>query len=93
MLPEKGIMFLGGHINMTKKLKQKYPKWAYVSDENIRKNCCNVKIIFYWTAHGSHKLMRKVYSKIPSDTQIIYVSSTNIDYLEREMHEKLLLAG
>lgn len=88
-LPDKGVMFLGGHINMTKKLKSRYPKWLFISDEQSRKKfSSNISVIFYWTAHGSHKLMRNVYSKIPNGTKIIYVTATNTDLLEKEMFIK-----
>jgi hypothetical protein len=36
-LPQKGILFLGGHQNMTKKLRQHFPKWTYVTDDRIRR--------------------------------------------------------
>ena len=32
---EKGILFLGGHPNMTKKLRQQFPKWTFVSDDQL----------------------------------------------------------
>ena len=46
-LPEKGILFLGGHPNMTKKLRQQFPKWTFVSDDQLRKcSCANSAAVF-----------------------------------------------
>ena len=88
ILPGKGVLFLGGHPNMTKKLQKKFPKWQFACDEQMKKyGILNQKIMFYWTAHGSHKLMRYVFAKLPSDTIICYVTSTNVHKLVKEMEE------
>ena len=86
MLPQKGVLFLGGHQNMTKKLRQQFPKWTYVTDDQIRR-CTSVKqtVVFYWTKHSSHKMMQYVYSKLPDDANIIYVTATNISLLIEQM--------
>lgn len=85
-LPLKGVIFLGGHQNMTKKLRQVFPGWTYVSDEHLRKNVTdNKKVVFYWTGHGSHKIMRYVYSRLSPNTKIIYVTATNLPLLIEEM--------
>lgn len=91
LLPRKGVLFLGGHPNMTKKLKQQFPKWNYVSDDQL-KRCGKISqtIVFYWTAHSSHKIMRYVYSKLPENVCIIYVSATNISLLIEEMQNTYL---
>ena len=85
-LPSKGILFVGGHPNLTKKLHQKYPAWNYASDQQLKKaSRINQTIVFYWTGYGSHKLMQYVYSKLPKTAKICYVSATNITKLEEEM--------
>lgn len=86
VLPQKGVLFLGGHQNMTKKLRQQFPKWTFVSDDQL-KRCGSIKhtLVFYWTGHGSHKLMRYVYSKLPENASIIYVTATNLPLLLQEM--------
>ena len=86
VLPQKGVLFLGGHPNMTKKLRQQFPKWTFVSDDQL-KRCGNVNqsIVFYWTAHSSHKIMRYVYSKLPGNANILYVTATNLPLLIMEM--------
>lgn len=85
-LPQKGVLFLGGHQNMTKKLRQQFPKWTFASDDQL-KRCGNINhnLVFYWTGHSSHKLMRYVYSKLPEESNIFYVSATNIPLLIKEM--------
>lgn len=86
VLPERGVTFLGGHPNMTKKLKQQYPRWNYISDEQFSKRFATKNtIIFYWTKHSSHKLMQYVYSKLPDDANILYVTATNLALLIEEM--------
>ena len=86
MLPRKGVLFLGGHQNMTKKLRQQFPKWTYVTDDQIRRcSSINPTVVFYWTKHSSHKMMRYVYSKLPEEASIIYVTATNISLLIEQM--------
>ena len=86
VLPQKGVLFLGGHPNMTKKLRQQFPKWTFASDDQL-KRCGNVNqtIVFYWTGHSSHKMTRYVYSKLPDNASIIYVTATNLPLLINEM--------
>ena len=86
ILPRKGVLFLGGHPNMTKKLRQHFPKWTFVSDDQL-KRCgnSNYALVFYWTGHSSHKMMRHVFSKLPENANIIYVTATNLPLLVKEM--------
>ena len=85
-LPQKGVLFLGGHQNMTKKLRQQFPKWTYVTDDQL-KRCASINqtVVFYWTKHSSHNMMRYVYSKLPDNASIIYVTATNLPLLIAEM--------
>ena len=86
VLPQKGVLFLGGHQNMTKKLRQQFPKWTFVSDDQLKRcGSINHTLVFYWTGHSSHKLMRYVYSKLPESANIIYVTATNLPLLLQEM--------
>ena len=85
-IPSKGVMFLGGHPNLVKKLQQIYPKWDFVSDEQFqRKASFKQDIIFYWTGHGSHQLMEYVYSRISTNEKVMYVTATNLSLLMNEM--------
>ena len=87
-LPQKGVLFLGGHRNMTKKLQQFFPKWMYISDDQLKRySKFNQTTVFYWTAHSSHKMMRYVYSKLPDNASIIYVTATNLSLLIEEMQQ------
>ena len=86
MLPRKGVLFLGGHQNMTKKLRQQFPKWTYVTDDQIRRcTSINQTVVFYWTGHSSHKMTQFVYSKLPKGSIIIYVTATNLSLLIKQM--------
>lgn len=86
ILPEKKVIFLGGHPNMTKKLRQIYPKWTFLSDDDYRrKSNLNQEIVFYWTKHSSHSLMESVYSRISEKTEILYVTATNVALLTKQM--------
>lgn len=85
-IPSKGVMFLGGHPNLVKKLQQVYPKWDFVSDEQLRRKASfQQDIIFYWTGHGSHKLMKYVYARTSDDATVLYVTATNLPLLLAEM--------
>lgn len=85
-LPEKGVLFLGGHPNMIKKLRRKFPKWSFITDDQFKRfPVINETIVFYWTGHSSHKLMRNIYSKLPDSTTILYVSATHLPLLISEM--------
>ena len=86
VLPLKGVLFLGGHQNMIKKLRQQYPKWTYITDDQLRRcTSVNQTVIFYWTGHSSHKMMRYVYSKLPDNANVIYVTATNLPLLIAQM--------
>ena len=85
-IPNKGVMFLGGHPNLVKKLQQVYPKWDFISDEQVRrKSSFNQSVIFYWTGHGSHQLMEYVYSRTSEHAKVLYVTATNLSLLLKEM--------
>ena len=86
-IPRKGVMFLGGHPNLVKKLQHLYPKWDFISDEQVRrKSSFNQSVIFYWTGHGSHQLMEYVYSRKADNAKVLYVTATNLSLLLSEMN-------
>ena len=86
MIPKKNVLFLGGHHNMIKKLQKRHPDWCFITDDNFKhRGNMNQQVVFFWTAHCSHKMMRFVYSKLNQNAVIYYVKSTNIDMLEWEM--------
>ena len=89
ILPLSNVLFLGGHQNMTKKLRQLYPDWTYVTDDQFnRRGNITQPTIFFWTGHSSHKMMRFVYSRLPSYAKVIYVSATNLERLTSEMQRE-----
>jgi len=85
-IPKKGVMFLGGHPNLVKKLQQVYPKWDFISDEQLRRKASfKQDIIFYWTGHGSHTLMEYVFTRASDNAKVMYVTATNISLLMEQM--------
>lgn len=86
-IPKKGVMFLGGHPNLVKKLQQVYPKWDFISDEQLRRKASfKQDIIFYWTGHGSHQLMEYVFTRVSDKAKVMYVTATNLTLLLNEMN-------
>ena len=52
-LPQEVVLFMGGHQNMTKKLRQQFPKWTYVTDDQLKRSGkIKQAIVFYWTKHS-----------------------------------------
>ena len=93
-IPKKDVMFLGGHPNLVKKLQQLYPKWDFVSDEQFqRKSFFKQSIIFYWTGHGSHQLMKYVYARTSKSAKVLYVTATNLSLLLNEMNSAYQAVG
>lgn len=88
-LPDSHVVFLGGHTNMVKKIRKIFPQWKYVFDDTTRYRTFDPNdIIFFWTAHASHKMMRYVFSRLPDTGNVRYVTATNIDLLIRQMEEQ-----
>mgnify|MGYP003372346168 FL=1 len=87
-LPDSHVVFLGGHPNMVKKIRQIFPDWKYVFDDSTRhRTFAPDDIIFFWTAHASHKMMRFAFSRLPDTGNVHYVTATNIDLLIRQMED------
>ena len=87
-LPSKGVLFLGGHQNLVNKLRNKYPKWAFMTDDDAKRiKSIKQTTVFYFTKYGSHTLMRYVYSMLPENVKIHYVTATNIPMLIKEMED------
>lgn len=87
VLPKERVLFLGGHENMLKKLRQRYPGWTYIGDENFSQMSLNlsIDICFVWYKHLSHKVTEMVQRKTKGIVPVIYLNATNMDYLEKEM--------
>lgn len=90
-LPKSGVLFLGGHQNMVKKLRQIFPDWEYISDDLFKRGTLgNITTIFFWTAHSSHSMMEFINARKGEDLSYTFVTATNINRLISEMAEKFL---
>ena len=89
ILPQKNILFLGGHANMVKKLRQTFPGWTFLTDDELGSwTGGDCEVIFFWSKHCSHKVMQYVNARKSKQTPYIYVVSTNIERLINEMAQK-----
>ena len=89
ILPRKRVLFLGGHANMVKKLRQEFPDWAYLTDDELGNwNGGECDVIFFWSNHSSHPMWNYVTVRKRKETPYLYVKSTNINRLIAEMTEK-----
>lgn len=85
-LPEQGVLFIGGHINMVKKIRQLHPEWDYFSDDTrLVLPSTPPEIIFYWNHHASHLVQEYMFSAFGRKIPLLYVNGTNINRLEEEM--------
>lgn len=88
-LPENGILFVGGHTNMVKKLKEIHPSWSYISDYINASLPTKVNAIFIWPAHLSHPLWYRINETYQGREKMLYVQATNLGRLEEEMKYEL----
>lgn len=86
-LPEKGVIFAGGHPNLVWKIKEAHPEWSFI--EGARKKTFSIPtapfLVIYWAGHISHTAWWTIRSALPPGTPSIYVSDTNMDALEAAM--------
>ena len=92
-LPETGIVFLGGHQRVIAKLKELHPKWIFMTDTSPKVNCLlsstnSVHAVFVVTTYLSHGLYQHVEAAIGKDVPKFYVTSTNIELLEKDMQKQ-----
>ncbi len=87
-LPDRAL-FLGGHRNMVKRLEPLHPGWEFITDDEFKGGwrSMNYKHIFFWTKHCSHKSQEHIMSRLAPGAEVIYITATNIDRLEKEMLE------
>jgi len=89
ILPKKRVLFLGGHANMVKRLRQVFPGWDFLTDDELGSwTGSECDVIFFWTNHCAHSLQRYVDARKDKNTPYLYVTATNIDRLISEMAEK-----
>ena len=75
--------------NLVKKIRQLHPEWLFITDDGFKPySVINAKYVFYWTAHSSHTLMENIFKKLAPDAEIMYVTATNLELLEKQMRER-----
>lgn len=93
-LPESGVVFAGGHPNMTKKLMQDHPEWTFIDGRDVNfPEFRNPVMIFFWDQHISHPTFHRVRKFAPPSAPQAYLKSTNLEMLETEMKKAWAAAG
>lgn len=95
-LPKTGVMFVGGHPNFIKKLKDVYPNWAYIGSENapeLLKQYSKLEMCFIYTGHVSHPVYWDVLNSAKSSgAPYSFVKGTNLDRVITEMRQDYAVA-
>lgn len=87
-LPDDGVLFVGGHPNMLKKVKAIHPFWTYQSGRGRVRPLDTTKVVFVWNKHLGHPEFDAIQAGLKGrDLPMLYVSATNMNRLEREMQE------
>lgn len=90
-LPSAGIMFVGGHPNFLKKLRELYPNWIYLTHKNAPERMSQyskLSACFICDEHMGHSLFCSVISSVKSSgVPYSYVKATNIDRVITEMRQ------
>ena len=86
-LPQK-VLFIGGHENFVKKVRQTYPGWTFLKPEEI--NSSKVKrdyaLIVIQANHVSHNIIERA-KAFCKDTPVVYANCTNINRVIGEAKE------
>lgn len=87
-IPNTGIVFIGGHTNMVKKLANAHPEWTFIDGNDkdfpeFKKPLC----VFFWDKHLSHPVFHRAKSFMPAGTPVVYLKSTNPERLKQEMKQ------
>lgn len=88
----KGVI-VGGHTNLTKKLKEVLPNFEFVAASETSRNLSflrNKEIVFISSVHDSHGMYYKVIKEISrSNTALTYLEKyQNVDLLLKDIYEK-----
>lgn len=87
-LPDDGVLFVGGHPNMLKKVKAIHPFWTYQSGRGRVRPLDTTRVVFVWNKHLGHPEFDAIQAGLKGrDLPMFYVSATNMNRLEREMKE------
>lgn len=85
-LPGDGVVFVGGHPNMLKKLQQDHPGWTFIaSGDKSADPPRNPRLILFYDQHLSHPVYHKIRRAAGPSVPQAYLKSTNLDMLETEM--------
>ena len=90
-LPDTGIMFVGGHPNFLKKLRELYPNWIYLTHKNAPERMSQyskLSACFICDEHMCHPLFYNVMGSVKSaGIPYSYVKATNLDRAITEMRQ------
>lgn len=90
-LPDTGIMFVGGHPNFLKKLRELYPNWIYLTHKNAPERMSQYGKLFacfICDEHMCHPLFYNVMGSVKSARiPYSYVKATNLDRAITEMRQ------
>ena len=93
ILESKKIVIIGGHIKLINIMRQKYPKLAFIGNENkvINQVISNSDYVFFFYNFMNHSLYYKIMGILVSNSNVRwnYISSKNIERVEKELYEKL----
>lgn len=100
LLRSKKILIMGGHVNWQNRIKEVYPKLAYMDSDNVNFDVSVLKTadyIFFNTLHCSHTLYFKVKENIcagrdkqDAKDKLVYINNNNVDVFTDILMEKLL---
>ena len=86
-LPDKNVLFIGGHENEIAKLKLRHPEWTFLGakERNSNKVKRDFDFVVAKVDHVSHNIIERALAFIPDDVPVIYSNVTNIDRMEHEI--------
>lgn len=88
-LPEDGIAFVGGHVNLVNKLKLMHPGWRFVSGEyhsTAAFSACDA--MFVYSDHMCHVVFENIKRLRDKGMPMLYVHGMNPDMLEQDMRRQ-----
>lgn len=90
---KKKIIFIGGHINLIKVLKAKYPNMFFITNENLISHQVidHADYIFFFYNFLNHTLYYKAMGLLHTQSKIKwdYISSRNLNLVEKDLYQKL----
>lgn len=93
-LPESGVVFVGGHPNMLKKLRKDHPGWTFIgSGDKTADLPAGPSMIFFYDQHLSHPVYHKIRKAAGPSVPKAYLKATNLDMLDAEMRRAWAGAG